>query len=628
MPSSKILPREPRLYRAVAPPPELDSLRWLPAHVRMPPGLATKGGYDFDLFPHHRGPCEAFDGGRYREIALQWGTRLGKSVLCASLVAEGLAVDGAPALFASVNEKLAKRTVKKRLYPILANSPLGPELPPEHRRPSDEIEIGRKICYVGWAGSSAMVADIGAKFGWANEYPKWPAGDVEEGDPGDLFGERGKDYPDRRFLYEGSPQIAGRCRLERLVKEGTNCRYWVPCPHCGERQVLRRGEKDLPGGLRWEKAPDGRSDPDLAYATAWYECDHCGGRIENRHRPAMMRAGVWAPEGCHVTKKGRVAGKPRRPRTRTWSGQLSSLYSLLLTWGDYAEHWIRSVRRGRRSIQNHVNGWDGETWRLQQSETTAEAVARRLGTDRQAGIVPAEAAFLTAAADVQATHIAWMVCAWAAIEDQATGWVVDYGLCDELDDLVEHVLDRRFEREGGGHVAVRVLLADTGYKPEKVSEWCRRQGKRARPIKGADLRRPFSVSSGRVGRKKKTVGILWLVDNAYYQDWVQAALDDGQAGRPGALHLCSDAAADDALLEDLLNEAQVLEVDKAGREKLVWQKVEPGDPNDWRDTARYCRCAADMVVRLKWKSSARAAAPRPQRRRKKSTSAGGRVWQR
>lgn len=52
----------------------------------------------------------------------------------------------------------------------------------------------------------------------------------------------------------------------------------MPCPHCGEMQVLR-----------WERLQWPKGEPERAA----YHCEHCAGEIQDWQKHQMLRAGEW-----------------------------------------------------------------------------------------------------------------------------------------------------------------------------------------------------------------------------------------------------------------------------------------------------------------------------------------------
>jgi phage terminase large subunit GpA-like protein len=77
--------------------------------------------------------------------------------------------------------------------------------------------------------------------------------DIEkEGSPTFLGDKRieGSVWP--KSIRGSTPKIKGTCQIERAAKESEHfLRFHVPCPHCGEEQFLKFGDKETPFGFKW-----------------------------------------------------------------------------------------------------------------------------------------------------------------------------------------------------------------------------------------------------------------------------------------------------------------------------------------------------------------------------------------
>ena len=285
----------PIVLRSLRPRPKVDTWEWICANGR----THTGERFDGDLVPWCRGVCQAFDDPRIREINLQWGTRLGKTLICQLLCISTMQNNPMPGLFGSAAEKLAARIVKNKFYPMIEATPeLGQQLKPKAKRSVYWIDLHESHWGVAWSGSESMLADYSAWLAYANKVDKWDTALNKEGDPLEQFSERVKEFPDHKILYECTPTLEGTSRIARRLGWSNESRYYVPCVRCGHFQVLRLGTDDpASGGLLWDHTADGHSDPELARRTARYICEACRGEIHDEHRPRMMRGGQWVPAG-------------------------------------------------------------------------------------------------------------------------------------------------------------------------------------------------------------------------------------------------------------------------------------------------------------------------------------------
>ena len=596
--STTTIPLDP-IFGHFAPTAEVSTKQWMLDTARMPDGAP----FDAEKFPHQFAPggiLEALDDGRYQEFALQWATRLGKTSVGELYLLKRADTDPCPMLFATGTRDLVKRNTETKIYPQMEHiERLAAQLMPKHKRQAFRIDLEACRIFCGWSGSDATLADLSAKVILCSEVDKWDTATSREADPVRLAAQRAKEFPDRQIIYESTPSIKGRSRIERMVEASTNSRFWVPCPKCGKFQTLALSKGDDPrteGGLIWDRDTDGTSNPDVANKTARYCCQHCLYEIYDDLRPQMMQSGVWAAHGQTVQRGGRVRGP--EPDTRRYGSQLSSLYSLAMDWGDMAYRFLTSKDRPRE-FQDFVNGDLGETFEVVAHTTDADDLAERCCLEYPKGTVPDGAVFMTAAIDRQALERkVWMVCGWGS---DCRGWVIDYG---ELTDDTE--LENRTVRYSVSRMQPVLTLYDSGFEKDSVYRWCDRlkdAGWPIAPLKGVATQntdKPYTVSFRDDNTKLKQRPLVLSVTN-YWQEVIQAALDRHDPEDFGGIAFPREAASDGDFLDQLLNEAPQSVIDTRNYAKLLWVKRSEHLPNDYRDLLRYNRLAAEIWTRGNWK---------------------------
>jgi phage terminase large subunit GpA-like protein len=601
-----------RVSAAIVPREHVSTWEWANQHGRMPDGTP----FDGDRIPWARGVFDALDDPETRMVSLQWGTRLGKTTIGLQWVAKVAATKPRPGLFATSTQSLAERTVRNKFYPMLAAcEKTAPLLPHERWWKVSEIRLSSSPWAVAWSGSDTQLADLSAVYGYANEIDKWSMsermeGEAGEGDPFDQFLERFKEFHNHTILCECSPSTKSRSRIEKQRLAGTNSRYYVPCPKCGEHQVLRMGKKGEPGGVRWDKHADGTSDPVLARKTARYECERCQFEIDNDRRQWMMLRGVWAPEGCAVDKSGRLTGTPLRS-ARFWSSQLSSLYSLQLRWGDVAEKFLRT-RTDPRSLRMFVNGWVAETWEPYRSKSEPEQVGERLTVTTPRGVIPRWATHLFAAIDQQQSHF---VCWIVACDAHEREHLVDHFTVESLVEVESRVVRQEFAHEdGGAPLRPAATAIDCGFRTKDVYAFCQKfrgTGLVVIPVKGANTdcggeayeRKVIGLNEGQSVRTKKVLiragrGLVRLrINPFYYEPITQEQLDTREPGQEGSLTLHAECKDDLDLLRQLCNGVESAEPSKSDASRHLWVKRWEKEPNDYRDCKKYARAMMDYHFR-------------------------------
>ena len=582
--------------------------------------------FDGDRIPWSEGVCDAYDDPLTRSVTMMWGTRLGKTITALQLMACMMATAPMPGLFSQSTEKLVRRTVNGRVYPMLdAIDATAVQLLPEKLRSATLIELSNSKWHVTWSGSATQLADIDAFYGHAGEVDKWSfnavlGGDGGEGDALDQWEERFKENPDHKKIFECSPSTKTKSRIYKKLLASNNCRFWVPCPHCKRRQVLKFGGKDAlsSGGLVWDRKPGDAHDSELALNTARYVCEHCRKEILDEHRYDMMRAGKWAPEGCQVDRRGRVIGTPLRS-PRHWGGQLSSLYSLQMQWGDVAEKFVKSVG-SPSSLQMFINGWLSEVWEPYRSKSEPEEVGEKLTSDVPRGTIPDWATWVFAGCDVQEECLVYVVIAVGPNERIA---IIDDGVVDTWSELEKECITRKFPHaDGGESLSPALTLIDCGHRTKEVYDFCQTfkgSGRMVMPCKGSNNDcngEPYQkiiigdgTKTGSKGMKRLALAARGLirvrVNPFHYEPLIQMQLDKILPGEDRSLSLPEGFDENENFLYQLCNAAISDEPSKSAPDKHLWVKRWPDTENDKRDCYKYARCAADLKFRGDWSRATR-----------------------
>lgn len=622
--------------RNFEPRPRVAGLHWSRDSVQGEDGRP----YDHLAYPHigaPGGPWDAFDDPRVRTIWLQWASRCGKTFfgLCCLLI--HAAINPCPMMFASADQKLAVEVVARFYRMAERCKAVVRQLRPKRLRRQDRIDFDFCRCFVAWARSVSTLADKDVKLGLANEIDKWEhkgaaSDSAKEADPLKLFDDRFKNIPSHKRIKDSTPTVKSRSRIERGRLQSTNCLFYVPCPHCKHYQTLRMGAKDEPGGLTWDKNAAGKSDPDLARETARYVCESCGKDILDQHRATMMRSGVWCPEGCtvddekalEVVQRHRawalggagasvddyqwrgwrhaewIVGEPARDGTDA-GYQLSSLYALSLGWGDIAAEFVRCKDKPQ-DLRNFINQWLAETWEIVARQQTWEQLGSRLiDKDLPVGIVPEWASLVTCGIDRQQEHFVYVVDAWGPGRSSAT---IAYGEAESIAEIRDHVLYRQWNYASGGCLRPAFSLADSGYRPEGIYDFCRdcrRLGINVAPCKGSSAALNAEYRVNTLGKDTSAPGAkLVHIDTIRTQAWIERQLHSLQRSDIGGASLFNASLVEHQdFLEQLLNDAAVMDLDRANNDRENWERIDASVPNDYRDCRRYAYVAMLIATRNK-----------------------------
>lgn len=551
---------------------------------------AVPGYWNWTLFPYGKGVVEAFMDPHVRQIVLSWGTQLGKTTLLTGLCAWLARNDPRPTMIALPNMEMAVWHHDDRLMPMLEACPdIVKGMLPEKKRRRELVDLGTMLIHYGWSGSITKLSGRSIFAMFISEINVWDTSSSVEGDRVQMALDRTKAFPSHKIFYEGKPTIKGQCRLTKLLDdECDEHRYFVPCPHCNHYQVLMRGTPDSPGGLKWDHPQGGDLDPRTVRETAYYQCEACRQRIDDNHKVVMNRNGEWRS----------VAKRP----SRTHKGfYLGSLNSPTITFGEYAERFVRSWRGSHADRQAFVNGWDSLAWETRGEKLSPEAIYEHSEPDMEPGRVRSKTTALVCTCDVQADRIYYRIRGWddlgsygvlvGVVEQEVTG-INERRVGSDFEQL-EQIVTRTYQGPEGSEFRVRLLGIDSRYRRPEVLEFCakfwRGRDQVVWPIFGEG-----QYKGGAICRETAIPGYPFkgmTIDKGMSADELMDRVMKIQPGKAGYWMLEGELPSDFA--KHMCSHYKAKVKDKAGHEKWLW--VAEHEHDHWWDCERY-----QLAFRDKW----------------------------
>ncbi|EIF1001144.1 TPA: phage terminase large subunit family protein, partial [Escherichia coli] len=282
--------------------------------------------------------------------------------------------------------------------------------------------------------------------------------DIEqEGSPTFLGDKRieGSVWP--KSIRGSTPKVRGTCQIERAASESPHfMRFHVACPHCGEEQYLKFGDKETPFGLKW--TPD---DP----SSVFYLCEHNACVIRQQEldftdaRYICEKTGIWTRDGIlWFSSSGEEIEPPDSVTFHIWTA-----YSPFTTWVQIVKDWMKTKGdTGKR--KTFVNTTLGETWEAKIGERPdAEVMAER--KEHYSAPVPDRVAYLTAGIDSQLDRYEMRVWGWGPGEES---WLIDrqiiMGRHDDEQTLlrVDEAINKTYTRRNGAEMSVSRICWDIG----------------------------------------------------------------------------------------------------------------------------------------------------------------------
>jgi len=391
-----------------------------------------------------------------------------------------------------------------------------------------------------------------------------------EGDPMTLIENRQRTFSRAKSYFVSTPTNDQASRIEILYKRSDMRRYQVPCPHCGEYQVLKFGGKDKPYGLKWKMSLPKEDEP-AVIESCQYLCESCGTYIDEGHKTNMLAHGRW------------IAERPSIKATRGY--HLNALYApigLGLGWKSIAEKWL-SCQHDTSELKAFINTYLGEVFKEEGEEQDPAALIMRLEVYDNPPII-----LKTAGVDVQKDRLEVTIDGWGKDEEN---WTLDHIIIpgdtaqqEVWDDLHIILTD----------AGIRLAAIDSGYNTSMVYAFCEKR-KWCVAIKGVEgAGRPLiederkRKSRMRIKRKRGVHVEPIGVDQG--KALVYSRLKNKNPG-PGYIHYPQESAFDDEYFAQLTAEKLVTKI-KGTRPFSMWVKTRP------RNEAIDCKVYSFAAMRL------------------------------
>ncbi len=475
------------------------------------------------------------------------------------------------------------------------------------------IQLDHMRTRVVWATSARKLSRWTAKYLAGDEVDKWPPFVGRDADPISLFRRRNQTHGDNgaKLYLTSTPTTP----LGAIAREFASCderRYFhVPCPHCGTLQRLTWS------GVRWPKIEGLDKDALAARVSldelAWYECSSCKGRIEERHRSAMVAAGRWQSEGYEGDE---------RPRAEKVGYHISALYSTLgITIHRIVATFLRAIAAKARGLFDpffeFVTQVLGEPFEDTQDAIGVPLLAAKKEKGHRARVVPAWAGRVLSVADTQKNHFVWLTAAWGR---DMRFRVIDRGTAASFQELEQKTLGARYCVEGydlarDGRTTVTLspqrLFIDAGgggvnvekdsSRTHEVYQYALSRPGRVKPLKGwGGHGSPSSrISENKVhytppGHKATPLDVrLLILDTQSLKDVLAKYLREGidPAGPVERIEIAAELL-DAEMIKQMTAERKV-PVKRGAARMLRWEAI-PGRERDIWDCLVYQIAAAEV----------------------------------
>jgi phage terminase large subunit GpA-like protein len=489
------------------------------------------GPYSLDRTPYWRFVLDLAGDPLVEEVVCLKGAQIGWSEVCRNVFGYWVDLDPGPTMILMPDQKSAEDFKAERIDPLVANTP-------SVRRhltsrawddTKHRIRFDTMSAFFVWAGSKSGTKSRPIRRLICEEPDEYPPFSSTGGDPLSKAEKRLTTFRDKgraKILLGGTPTT----RLGNTWKRWEMCavRYhqWVPCPHCNGFQLLQWKQ------VKWPAADNGEDRARHAervrgVGLAYYECEHCKRRIDDHHKPRMLKRGVWASEDQVVTQDGRVAG-PAKAAKRI-GVKISGLYSPWVLFGQLASEWIEA-QGDVQALADFINQRLAEPFEEQRSKTEPNFITEKAKGGGPPLIVPKWARVLIATADTQGTdepsgYFWYAIRAWGY---DYRSQLVDYGVCSSKEELKQRCLDTPFQVDKGGFASPNGLWIDSGGPRWNEIYQFAFTDQRIHPTKGSAHKRTWVVDEK--PQKRHNV-VLWEIDTEQSKDLLHRLIHDPDRGK-------------------------------------------------------------------------------------------------
>lgn len=560
--------------RAFAPPVKQTPTVWAESNRSLPPQIAAQPGpYRSSRTPYLREIQDAIIDPAIEEIVALKAAQIGWSECTRNILGFWIDNDPGPCLLVMPSEDAAKEILEDRIRPLIEHTPAVKQHLTD--RASDNTKSGIKFdtmsLHLGWAGSPQALASRPCRYVICDEVDKYPPFSGKEADPISLARERTKTYQYRKKILLGSTPTTRNGSIWRAWEGcGDQRSYHVPCPHCGEFQQLVlnniTGWKDLGKNIADQNK---LADFVEQHRVAYYRCEHCQGKIEDRHKTKMIQAGVWLSQGQTISKDGTIEGE--RPKSKRVGFHIPSLLATWVSFSDVAAEYLRSMGDAQK-MMNFKNSTLAECFEEQVAGIKVNEVRQRAVGAPEPLIVPAWAGLTIASADVQGDRCYFVIRSWG---HDHKSQLIHFGLVRTLAELYERCLNTPIRTEGGDLIVPDLLAVDANYRTTEVYEFCKGDS-RIFPIRGAAGKQASPVQLSATTLKE--IGVpLRNIDVGYFKDRLANLRDDPD-------RWLVNSAIDDEYCNHMAAEHKIL---IAGKNEERWEPVTKGSQNHLFDAEVY-----------------------------------------
>jgi len=544
-------------HQTFKPPPDLKLSEWSDRYRKLSPESSAEAGqWNTSRAEYQREIMDTFNDPNIERIVVMTSSQVGKTEIILNAIGYYIDQDASPILVVQPTLQMGQAFSKDRLSAMIRDSEkLRGSVKDARSRDANNTTMHKKfagghLTIVG-SNSASGLASRPIRILLMDEVDRYELSAGSEGSPIALAVARTKTFWNRKIFMCSTPTIKGLSAIESAFEESDKRYYYVPCPECEHKQVLK-----------WKNVVWEEDKPE----TAAYACQECGSVIEESKKQWMLKHGEW---------------RATNESNNTAGFHISELYSVWSTWSQMAINFLEA-KKNPETLKTFINTALGESWEEQGESVEYDTLLqRRLSYDKTN--VPEDVLVITAGIDCQKDRLE---CQTVGFGKNYEAWVIDYKIfwgdpnAFQVWQDLDLYLKKRFKTETNRIIPISCACIDSGgHHTNMVYQFTKpRQARRIFAIKGlSQAGKPIANRPTFVGKNK---AVLYGVGTDTAKEAIFARLSTDPEST--TLHFPNDV--DEEYFKQLTAEKRVTKWIR-GKKSLVWKQIRPR--NESLDTLVY-----------------------------------------
>lgn len=576
-----------KISKAWLPPPKLKYSEWAEKNfILSTEDSSEPGKFNIDRAPYQIEMMDALNDPETHTVVFMTSAQIGKTTIEKIIIGYHIDQDPGPMMLVLPNkDPMAKDWSRDRLAPMIRDVPvLSKKVGDPKLRDGENSTYHKKfpggLIIITGANSPTDLRSRPMRILLFDEVDGFS--DTAEGDPIALASKRQMTFRNRKTIMVSTPTVEGASRIEAEYLKGTQEKWHLACPHCGEHAFINLY------GMKFEH----RWVNDKV-AEVWdvkFKCPSCFHSYDEQ--TWKRQPGKW------------IAENPQIRGVRSF--HLNAFYSPWYSWKNIIKEWLEAKKDPQR-LQVVVNTLFGLPWKEKLDvDDEDKLLARR---EQYGAELPEGVLLLTCGVDVQDNRLEYEVVGWGKGKES---WGIEYSMVIGEPDKPEtwNMLDERLKKvyrfaDGKGLMIACTCIDSGGHYTTDVYKYCKKnQHRRIFAIKGkGGPGIPLIYKLSRTPKEKVLLIILGVDEG---KTSIVSALKEKEVG-PRYMHFPEDdidvetgeiincRGYDRNYFQGLLSERQVLKKSRGGGLKYTWEKVSEHARNEALDTRNYAQAAMEIL---------------------------------